>query len=72
MAKNHRGRPSNTNGEQGTGKPAKLQPEDLHKNDEMTEKYTDDDSEIGENVQTRHPNRNTDKGDATTAGGYKN
>ena len=31
-----------------------------------------EENEIKDNVRVGHPNRNTDKGDATNAGGYKN
>lgn len=36
-----------------------------------TERYTNDDESIGDDVRTNHPNRNTSKDDATNAGGYK-
>ncbi len=37
----------------------------------MTEKYTDDEAKVADHVREMHPNRNTNKEDATNAGGYK-
>jgi hypothetical protein len=74
MGKDHRGQPSGTNRDEkaiATGKPMKMAPEDMPRNEEMTEKYTQDDSDIANNVRTTNPNRNTDKGDATNIGGYR-
>ena len=68
----HNGKPSNANDEQGTGIPSKLQPEDRERSEEMTRKYTDDDREIADGIRTNNVNRNTDKGEATNDGGYKN
>ena len=68
MARDHVGKPSGVNdSESRTGIPSQPDKE----NREVTEKYTEEDRDISENVNVRHPNRNTDKGDATNAGGYK-
>jgi hypothetical protein len=55
-----------------SGIPENMNDKDLVKDKEITEKYTDEDKDIAGNVQTNSPNRNTDKPDATNAGGYKN
>jgi hypothetical protein len=68
MARDHAGKPSGVNdSESRTGIPS--QPG--KSNDSTTEKYTEDDRDIAENVRVRHPNRNTDKENASNAGGYK-
>ena len=73
MDRHDLGRPSGTDkSEEPTGIPTKLSPEDMAENQKMTERYTDDDGAIANDVRTGHPNRNEDKGDATNAGGYKN
>lgn len=64
------GKPS-TKHQQGTGIPSKISDDAMQQNNEMTERYTDDDAEIKEAVPQRHPNRNVDKDDATGAGGYR-
>jgi hypothetical protein len=67
------GKPSGVDkSENRTGIPSNSVPGKMGENNEMTEKYTDDDNEISDNVRTGHPNRNTDKGDATNIGGYRN
>jgi hypothetical protein len=59
MARDHAGKPSGANdSESRTGIPS--QPGNEKR--EITEKYTDDDRDISENVNVRHPNRNTEKG----------
>ena len=71
MGKDHKGRPSGTNKSEGTGVPSKLQPEDLKKDEEITDKFMEKEDKVADNVHVLHPNRNTDKPDATNAGGYK-
>ena len=66
------GSPSTTHDQKGTGIPSKLTTDDVERTEEMTEKYTDDDRDIADGVRTNNPNRNTDKDDATNAGGYRN
>ena len=73
MGKDHRGHPSGINkGDKGTGVPAggKFM-EDEKRDEELTNKYTDDDEGIAGNIRQNNPNRNDDKDDATNAGGYK-
>ena len=73
MAKDHRGQPSGTNKTEQTGVPAGGQNlDDLQRDQELTDRYTNDDNDIAEGVRGNNPNRNEDKGDATNAGGYKN
>ncbi|MFL5773312.1 MAG: hypothetical protein ACJ75F_09150 [Flavisolibacter sp.] len=72
MARDHAGKPTGANtSESSTGIPSNISPENEQENRNMTEKYTEDDKSIAENVHTRHPNRNTEKDDATNIGGYK-
>jgi hypothetical protein len=71
MGKDHRGQPSGTNKKEGLGLRPDMPPEKLEQDEEMTNKYTTGEDELAEHVRMRHPNRNTDKDDATTAGGYK-
>ncbi|RYY96202.1 MAG: hypothetical protein EOO11_14065 [Chitinophagaceae bacterium] len=64
MGKDHRGYPSGANKtESGTGIPTRMDPENRPNDIEKTEKYTDDDQNVSDNVRTGHPNRNTDKPD---------
>lgn len=73
MSRDHVGRPGDTSKEQSqTGIPTKMQPEDMPMQNDLTEKYTNDDNEIADHVRVNNPNRNVDKEDATNAGGYKN
>lgn len=73
MAKDHTGQPAGTNKSEGTGVPAGGQNMDnLQRDQELTERYTDGDNNVAEGVRTANPNRNVDKEDATNAGGYKN
>ena len=72
MGKDHRGQPSGTNtSESNTGIPTVMTPENMPNDTQKTERYTDDDNDIANDVRTGHPNRNTDKDDSTNAGGYK-
>ena len=68
MGKDHLGYPSGVNKSEGTGNSAAR---DEDQNKKATEKYTEDEDKVADNIQQRHPNRNTDKADATNAGGYK-
>ena len=70
MARHH-GKPSGANKSEGTGLRPDMPPEKLKEDLEMTDKYTEDGEKIADNIHVRHPNRNTDKSDATNAGGYK-
>jgi hypothetical protein len=68
MGRDHLGKPSGADkNESRTGIPSQPGKGD----NAMTEKYTDNDERISHNVRTNHPNRNTEKGNATNAGGYK-
>ena len=72
MAQDHRGQPSGTNKSEATGVPAGGQNlDDLQRDQELTDRYTNDDGDIAEGVRELNPNRNVDKEDATNAGGYK-
>lgn len=71
MGKENKGQPSATNKSEGTGMTNDINNQDLERNKEMTDKYLSGEDEPGENVREMHPNRNTDKEDATNAGGYK-
>jgi hypothetical protein len=71
MGKDHRGQPSGTNRNEGLGSRSELKPEQLEQDEQLTDKYTKSENEIADNVPVRHSNRNTDKDDATNAGGYK-
>ena len=72
MGKDHRGQPSGTNKDEALGARSEVKPEQLQQDEQLTDKYTKSENEIADNVPVRHPNRNTDKDDATNAGGYKN
>ncbi|MDB5197441.1 MAG: hypothetical protein JWP88_1812 [Flaviaesturariibacter sp.] len=71
MARND-GRPSGNNKtESGTGIPTRMEPGNTQNDADKTERYTDDDQSIADDVRTEHPNRNTDKDNATGIGGYR-
>jgi hypothetical protein len=72
MGRDHRGQPSGTNKSEGTGLRPDMPPEKLKEDEKATEKYTKSEDKLADNLKVQHPNRNTDKGDATNAGGYKN
>ena len=73
MEKNHRSHPSGVNkSDGGTGVPADKYADDLKRDEELTNKYTDDKNEISDSIHQNNPNRNTDKDHATNAGGYRN
>lgn len=71
MGKDHRGKPSGANKNEGTGLRPDMPPEKLEGDNEITDKYMEGEDQVADNVNLRHPNRNTDKGDATNAGGYQ-
>lgn len=70
----NKGRPSGDNkSDMGTGVPQKnIENKDLDRDKEITEQYTNQNKEVSDSVRQNNPNRNTDKTDATNAGGYKN
>lgn len=62
MSRDHVGEPGKTSHEQhNTGMPTKLKPEDMPMQNDMTERYTDDDADIAEHVRVNNPNRNVNK-----------
>lgn len=72
MNNNEKGRPSGSNkNEEQLGLRPDMPEEKVNPDQEMTEKYTSGEDQPAEDLPIRHPNRNTDKGDATNAGGYK-
>lgn len=71
MNTNDKGQPSGSNKNEGFGLRPDMPEEKLEQDNEMTEKYTSGEDEPVENLPLKHPNRNTDKGDATNAGGYE-
>lgn len=71
MGNKNKGKPSGVNKNEGLGLRPDMPPEKLEQDQEMTEKYTAGEDKPAENLPLKHPNRNTDKGDATNAGGYK-
>ena len=66
-----KGKPSGANRSEGTGVPSKVK-QNIKQDDQITEKYTEDDNKISSHVRSGHPNRNTNKLHPTNAGGYKN
>ena len=71
MGNDDKGHPSGSNKSEGLGLRPDMPEEKVKQDQEMTERYTSDDDKPSEDLPARHPNRNTDKGDATNAGGYK-
>lgn len=71
MSRRDKGKPSGVNKQEGLGLKPDMPPEKLEQDEQMTEKYTSGDDEPAENLPLRHPNRNTDKNDATNIGGYR-
>jgi hypothetical protein len=61
MGRDHRGKPSGIDSEEGLGLRKTMPPEKFESDEEMTEKYTDDADTLKDNVPIRHPNRNTGK-----------
>jgi hypothetical protein len=69
----HKGKPSGINKpESGTGVPSDFKPDNLKTDEKLTQEYTDDDKRPAGSVKVKHPNRNTNKPNATNAHGYKN
>ena len=66
------GKPSGNYKPDGTGVPSNLKPENLDRDKEITDKYTNEDEDLAEHVRQKNPNRNVDKLNSTNAGGYKN
>ena len=58
--------------DKGTGVPADKFTKDEQRDQELTDKYTDENEEVADHVRQNNPNRNADKEDATNAGGYRN
>lgn len=71
MGTENKGRPSGTNKEEGRGMPATDNADHIEENLRASEKYTDGQNNPREDMREMNPNRNTDKDDATNAGGYK-
>lgn len=72
-----KGKPSQSGKTDDTGIPQNITPKDndaTRATDQQfdTEKYVTDDGKLSEDIRLKNPNRNTDKEDATNAGGYKN
>jgi hypothetical protein len=67
MAKDQKGMPSGLNKSEGTGVPQKMEDKDLEKDKELTRDYTDEDTQVSDNVQRNNPNRNVDKTDTNNA-----
>lgn len=57
--------------ENGTGIPSKISDEKMQQDQDITDRYTNDDNGIADSVHVGHPNRNTGKEDATGIGGYR-
>ena len=71
MAKDHKGKPFDSNKNEGLGLKPVIPTENLEGSDEMEEKYTKNENELSENVKEKHHNRNMNKGNSTNAGGYR-
>ncbi len=72
MANNETGKPSGaTKSNDGTGVPGGKFVEDAQRDEELTQKYTEDDERVADDIRRNNPNRNTGKDNATNAGGYK-
>ena len=74
MGRDNRGHPSGVNkSDDGTGIPSGGKfVEDPKRDEELTNRYTDEDRDVSGDIHQNNSNRNADKGDATNAGGYKN
>ncbi|MDQ3278071.1 MAG: hypothetical protein M3Q06_07080 [Bacteroidota bacterium] len=67
-----KGSPAGANkNDSGTGVPTDKFVNKPHQDQELTDKYTEDEQDIADSVRQNNPNRNTSKGDATNQGGYK-
>lgn len=71
MGKENKGQPSASNKSEGTGLSADMENQDLEENKEITEKYMDGEDELDDSVRKENPNRNVDKEDPTSGGGYQ-
>ena len=71
MRRDHHGKPSGMNKQEGLGLRPDMPPEKLNQDIKMTDKYTTAEDKLAENVKLRHHNRNTNKAKATNIGGYK-
>jgi hypothetical protein len=67
MGKDHRG----SNKQKGLGIKPVLSSENLEGSDEISKKHTKDEEQFAGNVKEKQPNRNTNKGNSTNAGGYR-
>jgi hypothetical protein len=68
----NKGQPSGTNkSDKGTGIPTDKFVDNMDRDKELTDEYTDRDQDVADGIQQNNPNRNTEKTDATNAGGYK-
>lgn len=71
MGRDHRGKPSGINKQEGLGLRPDMPLEKINSDIKMTNKYIAKEDKLADNVKLRHHNRNTDKVKPTTAGGYK-
>ena len=71
MGRDHLGKPSDDSKADNTGLRKEMPEEKFEQDQRATDKYTDGDDEVAGNIKVQHPNRNTNKEDATNAGGYK-
>jgi hypothetical protein len=71
MRKDHKHQPSGDK-QEGLGIKPVISAENLEGSDEMTKKYTKNETELAQNVRERHPNRNTDQENSTNAGRGRN
>ena len=62
-----KGKPSGANKSEGLGLQA-TEPEKMDEYLQITERYTEGEDELAEDVNLRHPNRNTSKGEETKTG----
>lgn len=69
----HKGQPSGTNkSDMGTGVPQSDNfVENMKRDQELTDDYTNNNKEVADGIRSNNPNRNVDKTDATNEGGYK-
>jgi hypothetical protein len=71
MAKDHKGRPSGQNKEEGRDIKPVMPAENLEGSENLGRESANDEDQLPENIKQRHPNRNTDKEDSTNAGGFR-
>lgn len=71
MGKENKGKPSGINKQEGLGESQNVSHENLKEDQRITEEYTENPNKLADHVREANPNRNTDKTDATNAGGYK-